>query len=138
MNPMKRVVGGAVLAAALATAIGAAAQAPPAAQAGFKRIPVQQGDLTISGREAVQAVAEVSPGSESGRHTHPGDEVAYILEGTVTVEMQGKPAVVKKAGEGLIIPAGTIHNARNTSKAVAKVLATYIIEKGKPVATPAQ
>ena len=136
MRHVKSVVGGAVFAIALAAAIGVAAQAPPAAQAGFKRTPVQQGDLTIAGREAVQAVAEVAPGSESGRHTHPGDEVAYILEGTVTIEIQGKPAVMKKAGEGLIIPAGTVHNARNTSKAVAKVLATYIIEKGKPVATP--
>jgi quercetin dioxygenase-like cupin family protein len=135
MQQLKSVVGAAAFAAVVAAAIGAAAQAPPA-QAGFKRTPVQQGDLSIAGREAVQAIAEVSPGSESGRHTHPGDEVAYVLEGTVTIEMQGKPAVVKKAGEGLIIPAGTIHNARNTSKSVAKVLATYVIEKGKPVATP--
>jgi quercetin dioxygenase-like cupin family protein len=61
-----------------------------------------------------------------------------VLEGTLTLELQGKPATTKKAGEAFIIPAGTVHNARNTSKAVAKVLATYIIEKGKPVATPVQ
>ena len=59
-----------------------------------------------------------------------------MLEGTIVVEMEGKPAETKKAGEGIIIPAGTVHNARNTSKATARVLATYIIEKGKPVATP--
>jgi quercetin dioxygenase-like cupin family protein len=110
----------------------------PAAQAGFKRTPVQQGDISVPGREVVQAVAEIAPGAESGRHSHPGEEVAYILEGTVMLEIQGKPAVAKKAGEGFIIPPGTVHNARNTSKAAAKVLATYIIEKGKPVATPAQ
>ena len=113
------------------------AQQPPA-QPGFKRIPVQQGDLSVPGREAVQAIAEFQPGAESGRHTHPGDEFGYVLEGTITVEIQGKPAMMKKAGEGFIIPAGTVHNGKNTSKAVAKVFGTYIIEKGKPVASPAQ
>jgi quercetin dioxygenase-like cupin family protein len=124
------------LAVVVATFTVAAQQ--PAQQTGFKRTPVQQGDLSVPGREAVQAIAEISPGAESGRHTHPGEEFGYVLEGTISVEVQGKPAMMKKAGEGFIIPAGTIHNARNTSKAVAKVLATYIIEKGKPVATPAQ
>ena len=110
----------------------------PAPQAGFKRTPVQQGDLSAPGREAVQAVAEIAAGAESGRHTHPGEEFGYVLEGTLSIELQGKPAMMKKAGEGFIIPAGTVHNAKNTSKAVTKVLATYIIEKGKPVATPVQ
>jgi quercetin dioxygenase-like cupin family protein len=109
------------------------AQAPPAAQSGFKRTPVQQGDISIPGREVVQAVAEIAPGSESGRHTHPGEEFGYVLEGTLTLEIQGKPAATKKAGEGFIIPPGAVHNARNTSKAAAKVLATYIIEVATPV-----
>src|SRR5262245_30938810 len=128
----------AVVAVALTTLEVRAQQPPAAAQTGFKRIPVQQGDLSAAGREVVQAIAEIQPGSESGKHTHPGEEVAYVLEGTLSVEFQGKPAMTKKAGEGFIIPAGTVHNARNTSKAPAKVLATYIIEKGKPVATPVQ
>lgn len=121
----------------VAATIAVAGQAPPA-PAGFKRTPVQQGDLSIPGREAVQAVAEISPGAESGRHTHPGEEFGYVLEGTISVEIQGKPAMAKKAGEGFIIPPNTIHNAKNTGKTVAKVFATYIIEKGKPVATPVQ
>lgn len=110
----------------------------PTPQTGFRRTPVQQGDLTIAGREVVQAVAEIQPGAESGRHTHPGDEVGYMVDGTVTIEIQGKPAMTKKGGEGFIIPAGTVHNARNSSNAPAKVLATYIIEKGKPPVTPVQ
>jgi quercetin dioxygenase-like cupin family protein len=138
MRQLKSIVGGAAFAVAVAAAIGAAAQAPPAAQAGFKRTPVQQGDLSIPGREGVQAIAEIAPGAESGRHTHPGEEFGYVLDGTITLEIQGKPAAMKKAGEGFIIPAGTVHNARNTSKAAARVLATYVIEKGKPVATPVQ
>lgn len=136
MKSMHRIVWITVVAVVLTTLVVRAQQ--PAAQTGFKRTPVQQGDLSAPGREAVQAIAEIQPGAESGRHTHPGEEFGYVLEGTLTLELQGKPAATKKAGEGFIIPAGTVHNARNTSKAVAKVLATYIIEKGKPVATPVQ
>ena len=110
----------------------------PSQQTGFKRTVVQQGDLSAPGREVVQAVAELQPGGQSGRHTHPGEEVAYILEGTIELEMQGKPAVSKKAGDAFLVPAGTVHNAKNTGKTVAKVLGTYIVEKGKPLATPAQ
>jgi quercetin dioxygenase-like cupin family protein len=109
-----------------------------AQQSGFKRTVVQQGDLSAPGREVVQAIAELQPGGQSGRHTHPGEEVAYILEGTIELEMQGKPAVAKKAGDAFLVPAGTAHNAKNTGKTVAKVLGTYIVEKGKPLATPVQ
>jgi len=123
---------------ALAGFVAAQAQQPaaPAAQAGFKRTVLQQADLSAPGREVVQALAEIQPGAQSGRHTHPGEEVAYIVEGTVTLEIQGKPSVLKKTGEAFIIPPGTVHNARNAGSTVAKVLATYIIEKGKPAATP--
>jgi len=109
-----------------------------AQQTGFKRTVVQQGDLSAPGREVVQAIAELQPGGQSGRHTHPGEEVAYILEGTIELEMQGKPAMAKKAGDAFLVPAGTAHNAKNTGKTVAKVLGTYIVEKGKPLATPVQ
>jgi quercetin dioxygenase-like cupin family protein len=102
----------------------------------FRRTEVQRGDLTIPGREVVQAIAEIPAGIAAGRHTHPGEEFGYVLEGTVVVEIDGQPAKTLKAGEAFIIPAGRVHDARNTSKATAKVLATYIIEKGKPVATP--
>ena len=122
---------GVVAVGALAAVIGLGAQ-----QAGFKRTVLQQGDLSAPGREVVQALAEIQPGAESGMHTHPGEEIAYIVEGVTTLEIQGKPPVVKKAGEVFLIPAGTVHNARNTGTTVTKVLATYVIEKGKPVATP--
>jgi len=128
----KSLVCGAAMAIAMAGTMAVTAQ-----QTGFTRTPVQQGDMpSIPGREAVQAIATIQPGAESGRHTHPGEEVGYVLEGTITVEMPGKPGLTKKAGEGFIIPAGTVHNAKNASAASARVLATYIVEKGKPVATP--
>lgn len=102
---------------------------------GFKRTEVQRGDLSAPGREGVQAIAEIQPGASSGKHTHPGEEIAYVLEGTVRLEIEGMPVKNLKAGEGMIIPAGKVHNATNAGSGVTKVLGTYIIEKGKPLAT---
>ena len=110
-----------------------------AQDAPFKRTVLQQGDLSAPGREVVQAMAEIQPGAASGRHTHPGEEIAYVLNGPVVLEIDGKPARTLQTGEVFLIPAGIIHNAKNAAaRGVAKVLATYVIEKGKPVATPVQ
>jgi len=108
-----------------------------AQQAGFKRTVVQQGDLSTAGKEVVQAIAAFEPKATVGRHTHPGEEVGYVLEGSILLEMEGKPSITLTAGKGFIIPAGTIHNATNNGSGSAQVLATYIVEKGKPLATPA-
>jgi quercetin dioxygenase-like cupin family protein len=117
--------------AALVAVIGAQ-------NATFKRTVVQQGDLSVPGREVIQAVVEFQPGGTPGRHTHAGEEVGYVLDGTLLVEQDGKPPVTLKAGGTFLIPAGTIHNATNTGSGGAKILATYIVEKGKPLATPAK
>jgi quercetin dioxygenase-like cupin family protein len=109
-----------------------------AQSATFKRTVVQQGDLSVPGREVIQAVVDFQPGGTPGRHTHPGEEVGYVLEGTFLVEQEGKPPVTLKAGGTFLIPAGTVHNATNTGSGGAKILATYIVEKGKPLATPAK
>jgi quercetin dioxygenase-like cupin family protein len=127
---MKQVVVGAI--AVVVLAAGAVAQ-----QTGFKRTVLQQVDLSVPGREAVTAVAELQPGVAAGRHTHPGEEVGYVLEGTVLVEQEGKPPATLKAGQTFLIAAGAVHNATNTGQGPARVLATYIVEKGKPLATPA-
>jgi quercetin dioxygenase-like cupin family protein len=108
-----------------------------AQQSGFKRTVLQQGDLSIAGHESVTAVAEFQAGATVGRHTHPGEEVGYILDGTIVLEQDGKPAVTLGPGRTFFIPAGTIHNATNHGTAPARVLANYIVEKGKPLATPA-
>ena len=121
-----------VIAATLVLGAIVAAQQPA-----FKRTVVQQADLSTPGREVIQAVGEFQPGGTPGRHTHAGEEVGYVLEGTLSVEQGDKPAVVYKAGQGFVIPAGQVHNATNTGTGVAKILATYIVEKGKPLATPA-
>lgn len=108
-----------------------------AQQTGFKRTVLQQSDASVPGREVVMAVAEFQPGASSGRHTHSGDEVGYILEGTVVIAQDGKPDVTLGPGKSFHIPAGTVHNATNSGSTGARVLATYLVEKGKPLATPA-
>ncbi|MSO83436.1 MAG: cupin domain-containing protein [Acidobacteria bacterium] len=107
-----------------------------AQQPTFKRTELQRGDLSAAGREVVQAAVEFPSGAASGKHTHPGEEVGYVLEGTIRFELDGQPAVMKKAGDVFLVPAGRTHNATNAGPGIAKVLATYIVEKGKPLATP--
>src|SRR5688572_6870694 len=102
----------------------------------FKRTVLQQADLSVPGREVVHAIAEIPGGLAAGRHTHPGEEIGYVLEGTVVVEIDGKPAATLTAGQHFLIPAGRIHNATNGGTTSAKVLATYVVEKGKPLSTP--
>src|SRR3954463_5062288 len=109
-----------------------------AQQPAFKRTVVQQGDISVAGHEVISAVAEFEPRATPGRHTHPGEEVGYVLEGTFLIEQEGKPAVTLQAGGTFLIPAGTVHNATNTGAGSGKILATYIVEKGKPLATPAK
>jgi quercetin dioxygenase-like cupin family protein len=108
-----------------------------AQQAGFTRTVLQRGDLSVPGREGVTAIAEFQPSATVGRHTHPGEEIGYVLEGTILLEQDGRPAVTLGVGKTFFIPAGTIHNATNSGSGRARVLANYIVDKGKPLATPA-
>jgi len=112
-------------------AVGIGAQ-----QAGFKRTTLQQSALSVPGREAVTAIAEFQAGATVGGHTHPGEEIGYILEGAIVLEQEGKPPVTLGVGKTFFIPAGTVHNATNKTSSVARVLANYIVEPGKPLATP--
>lgn len=116
--------------------VGGAAGLALAQQTGFSRTMLQDQDLSITGQHVVQARAEFQPGVASGRHTHPGEEIGYVLDGHLEVTIEGKPPIVVKAGETFFIPAGLVHEGRNAGTTVAKVLATYIVEKGKPVSTP--
>ena len=97
----------------------------------IKRTELQRHDLSVPGRESVQVRIDFGPGSAFGKHSHPGEEVIYVLEGSFEYEMEGKPPVTLKAGDVLFIPAGTIHAAKNVGTTNAAELATYIVEKGK-------
>jgi quercetin dioxygenase-like cupin family protein len=104
---------------------------------GIQRTVVTRADVSVPGREAVVARVEIAPGASAGRHTHPGDEISYVLEGEVEILVDGQPVRKMKAGDGFVIPAGAIHDARNTGTVPAKLAGIYVVEKGKPLATPA-
>jgi len=122
---------------ATAGAIGAALlgmNALMAQQPGFKRSELQKHDLGSPRTEVVQARADFDPGGAVGKHTHPGEEVSYVLEGSIELEVDGKTQTIE-AGKPFFIPANTVHAAKNNGHGKASVLCTYIVEKGKPLAT---
>jgi quercetin dioxygenase-like cupin family protein len=125
----------------MATLIATTSLALHAAQAqrvGARRIDLQRHDLSVPGREVIQTIVELAPGTTAPRHTHPGEEIIYVLEGTWEYTLEGKPPMTLKAGDVLFIPAGAIHSARNVGTGRAAELATYIVEKGKPLITVVQ
>jgi quercetin dioxygenase-like cupin family protein len=102
-------------------------------QTGIKRTDLQRHDLSAPGREVIQARVEIEPGVTSPKHWHPGEEIIYVLEGSLEYQVEGKPPVTLKAGDVLFIPAGTIHAAKNVGSGNGVELATYVVEKGKPL-----
>ena len=120
----------AVAAVALAGALSLGAQAPR--PSGTTRTDLQRHDLSTPGKEVLQALVEFAPGSSFPRHKHPGEEIIYVTEGTLEYELEGKWRTLKK-GDVLFVPPGGVHAARNKGKAPAAELATYVLEKGKPL-----
>jgi quercetin dioxygenase-like cupin family protein len=112
-------------------------QSSPAAaqELKVKRTELQRHDLSVPGREGIQVRIDFDPGAAFGKHTHPGEEIIYVIEGSFEYEVEGKPAVTLKAGDVLFVPAGTIHAAKNVGSTNAAELATYIVEKDKPLLT---
>src|SRR5688572_9590342 len=107
-----------------------------AQQGGITRIDLQRHNLSVPGREVVQTIVELDAGVMSSRHTHPGEEIVYVLEGApLEYEVEGRPAVTLKPGDVLFIPAGAVHSARNVGSRKGAELATYIVERGKPLLT---
>jgi quercetin dioxygenase-like cupin family protein len=123
------------LAAAIVLA-AASALAPHVAlaqQTGVHRTDLQRHDLSIPGWETTQARVDIDPGMTAPNHRHPGEEIIYVLTGTLEYQLQGKPPVTLKAGDVLFVPAGIIHSAKNVGHDTASELATYVVEKGKPL-----
>ena len=134
--------GGIIVVASLAAVLvvliagrGTALQATQ--QTGTKRTDLQRHDLSAPGREVIQVRVDFDPGYASPRHTHPGEEIIYVIEGLLEYEIDGKPAKVK-AGDVLFVPAGTIHSAKNVGSGNSAELATYLVEKGKPLVMMAE
>jgi quercetin dioxygenase-like cupin family protein len=119
----------------LGLTVAAFAFAGAASAQGIKRTPLQKIDFP-DGYTTVTAIAEVPAGGAAGRHSHPGIETGYVMEGELTLVIDGQPPKVLKAGDSYQIPAGAIHDAKAGDKPF-KVLAIYIVDKTKPLATPA-
>jgi quercetin dioxygenase-like cupin family protein len=101
----------------------------------LKRTELQHKASSIPGREIVQVLTEIPVGVESGWHTHPGEEVGYILTGTVEMKIEGQPSLTLNAGDPFLMPPGTPHNALDLGPDVGHMLSTYIVETDKPLAT---
>lgn len=110
----------------------------PMQQPDIKRTTLQRHDLAVPGREVIQVRVDIPPGAAFGRHTHPGDEIVYVIEGRLTYEIDGRPPVTLGPGEVLFIPAGTVHAAKSLGPGNGAELATYIVEKGKPLVVMVQ
>jgi quercetin dioxygenase-like cupin family protein len=105
---------------------------PRAQQPGVRRVDLQRHDLSVSGREVVQVRVELAPGVTFPKHTHPGEEIIYVIEGSFEYQVGDNPPAMVNAGGVLFIPAGAAHSARNIGTVNAVELATYVLEKGKP------
>ncbi|MDA9547695.1 MULTISPECIES: cupin domain-containing protein [Bradyrhizobium] len=125
--------------AAVAALFVAAGLTLPVAQAhevnlgDIKRTNLLRNDLGAAGREVIQVLVEFGPGVSAVRHSHPGEELVYVTEGALEYQLDGRPPLTVKAGEVLFIPHGTPHAVKNIGSVKAAELATYIVEKGKPL-----
>jgi quercetin dioxygenase-like cupin family protein len=127
----------AAMALALVASSGAQPGATPPQPPGVTRTELQRHDLSTPGREAIQVRVGLAPGLGFPPHSHPGEEIIYVLEGTLVYRIAGRLVTLGPGGV-LFIPAGTVHSARNTGSGNADELATYIVEKGRPLVVLAQ
>ena len=110
---------------------------PPAAQPpGITRTPLQQHDLSVAGWETVQMRVDFAPGATAPRHVHAGDEIVYVLKGKIEYRLDGQPRATLAEGDVLFIPKGKPHSAANVGLEPASQLATYVVEKNKPLVVP--
>ena len=109
------------------------AQAQEVSLGDIKRTNLLRDDLSAPGREVIQVLVEFGPGVSAAKHSHPGEELVYVTEGLLEYQLEGRPAMTLKAGDALFIPHGTAHAVKNVGPGKAAELATYIVEKGKPL-----
>ena len=105
-------------------------QSPPV---GLTRTDLSRHDLSIPEREAIQTRVDFAPGAVAPWHRHPGEELIYVPEGTLEFQLEGQAPATLKAGDVFFVPAGMAHTARNPGTVRGVELATYIVEKGKPL-----
>ncbi|CDG81566.1 cupin domain-containing protein [Janthinobacterium agaricidamnosum] len=104
---------------------------------GLTRTQLLRHDVSVAGREVIQVRVDFERGTFADFHSHPGEEIAFVVEGTMEYQFQGQPAVILNKGDSLFIPAGTNHSAKNIGEGKASELATYFVDKSKPLVVPA-
>lgn len=119
-------------------AVGVLSLQAAQAQQEIQRTDLLQKDITVSGKEVVQARVDFNPGATSINHKHPGEEVAFVLEGALEYQLEGQAPVILKAGRSLFIPSGVAHLARNVGEGKASELATYVVSKGATLVEPVE
>jgi quercetin dioxygenase-like cupin family protein len=121
----------------LTVASAMALQFASAQQPGVNRTELQRHDLSVPGREVIQMRVEIDPGVALPTHSHPGEEIVYVLDGSWEFQVEGKGARALEAGDVSFVPAGVKHSAKNVGSGKGTVLVTYVVEKGKPLVVPA-
>jgi quercetin dioxygenase-like cupin family protein len=124
------------LLACLAVALSAAS-ALQAQQTGVRRQVLQRTAGPADGLEVLLVKVEIAPGAAAGRHSHPGIETGYVVEGEVVMEIEGEAPRTLVPGDSYLVPAGRIHDVRAVGGRPARALATFVVERGKPLAAPA-
>lgn len=104
----------------------------------IQRTDLVKNDIDIPGHEAVQVRVDIAPGAFAPSHRHPGEEIAYVLQGSLEYQLEGRKPVTLNAGQSLFIPSGVAHSARNVGDGKASELATYIVTKGSPLVVPSK
>jgi len=128
-----------IIAVSILAVVGAVTlQLASAQQPGVKRTELQRHDLSVPGREVIQVRVEIDPGVALPMHSHPGEEIVYVLEGTWEYQVEGKDTMTLEAGDVAFVPMGVKHAAKNVGSAKGAALATYLVEKGKPLVVPAK
>lgn len=120
------------------SSLGLLTAAPAAQQPAVTRTILLKQDSPVPGYEQVLASVDFPPASREGRHTHPGSAIIYVQQGTLTLDYEGKPTATYKPGDSAYIEAGKIHEGRNIGSTPAKVLATFLVQKGLPMTTQVQ
>jgi quercetin dioxygenase-like cupin family protein len=132
----RRLFSGCALCAAIGFAASPARAQPAAVPGGVLRTVIRQEPLAGTNQVTIQAFVELTPGAVIARHTHPGHEGSYVIEGALDFEIDGQPKLALKAGDSFLVPAGVPHGGTN-GPARSRLFATYVVDKDKPLASPA-
>jgi quercetin dioxygenase-like cupin family protein len=124
--------------AVVALLVGFAARALLAQQPAVERKVLLQQDVSIPGYQNVLVAVTIPPGGREGRHTHPGTAVVHVLEGALTLDHDGRATATYKAGETFYVDAGRVHEGINKGNASVRAIASFVVEKGKPLTTQAK